>query len=129
MKHVVDTSVVIDQLRGDERALTLLRSLFGQGPVGASVMTRVEVLAGMRAVEKRSTERLLALIDWLPVDVAVADRAGEMAGRYRSSHPSVDPVDCVIAATVEHEGARLHTRNVKHFPMLKGLRDAYSDPG
>ena len=126
MRDVVDTSVLVDHLRGDQRATNLLRSLFGRGGVAASVMTRVEILAGMRAPEKRATERLLALIDWIPVNVDLADIAGEMARRHRASHPGVDSVDYVIAATTEVLGAQLHTRNVRHFPMFKGLRDAYA---
>ena len=33
--------------------------------------------------------------------------------------------DAVIAATAESLGAELKTLNVKHFPMLKGLKPPY----
>ena len=126
MTVVVDTSVLIDHLRGDPRAHAALAGAChaGHGLVG-SVLTRVEVLAGMRSGEEAATRRLLALFAWIPVDEAIADRAGELGRRYLRSHPGVDPIDLVIAATVEQLGAELWTRNLKHFPMLVQVRDPY----
>lgn len=126
MKALLDTSVLVDHLRGDDRATTLVTRLFRAGEVIGSVMTRAEVLAGMRAAEKRATNRLLNTLTWIPVDVHIADQAGALARRYRTSHPGVDTVDYVIAATVAITDAVFYTRNIKHFPMIKGLRDAYT---
>src|SRR5439155_16134775 len=96
---VADTSVLVDHLRGDSRALDLLSSAFGSGErVAASVLTRLEILAGMRSTEELSTEALLDLIDWIPVDMTIADRAGRLGRQYLSSPPGVDPTDLVIAA-------------------------------
>jgi predicted nucleic acid-binding protein len=92
----------------------------------ASVMTKVEVLAGARTGEARAIADLLATMEWIPVDEAIADRAGELANRYLKSHPGVDPVDYVIAATTEMFNAELWTRNLKHFPMFPDLRDPYA---
>jgi len=118
--------VLVDHLRGDARATKLLSELFRSDEVIGCVVSRTEILAGMRAPEKRATERLLNTLTWVPVDVEIADRAGELARRYRTSHPGVDTVDYVIAATVVVNEVVFYTRNVKHFPMIKGLRDAYS---
>jgi hypothetical protein len=127
MTVVVDTSILIDHLRGDRRARDLLARGFDSGqPVAGSVLTRVEVLAGMRSGEEAATERLLDLIVWVPVDEPLADRAGELGRRYLRSHPGVDPVDLIVAATVEVLGGELWTRNLKHFPMIPGLRDPYT---
>lgn len=43
---------------------------------------------------------------------------------YRASH-AIDLPDALIAAAAEHHGLTLATLNVKHFPMLNGLRRAY----
>ncbi len=127
MTVVVDTSILIDHLRGDPRAHNLLVRAFQDEHqrLVASVMTKVEVLAGMRTDEEATTRRLLALFEWMPVDDATAERAGELAHRYLRSHPGVDPVDFVIAATVEGLGAELWTCNLKHYPMLSRVRDPY----
>ena len=124
---VVDTSILIDHLRADERARDLLqRGTDARQRLLGSVLTKVEVLGGVRAPEKSATYRLLSLLEWIPVDEALADRAGRMARQYHGSHPGVDPVDYVIAATAESMGAELWTRNRKHFPMLPDLVDPYS---
>jgi len=40
--------------------------------------------------------------------------------------PGIDVVDRVIAATAELQAAELLTLNVKHFPMVRGLKPAFS---
>ena len=126
MTILVDTSVLIDHLRGIPAARDALAGAAVSGrPLAGSVVTRVEVLAGMRPSEERPTRSLLDSLDWEPVGVEIADRAGELANRYLRSHPGVDPVDYIIAATAERLEAELWTRNVKHFPMLPGLRSPY----
>ena len=125
MRHIVDTSVLIDHLKGDERARAVLVAAFGDGAVLGSVPTRTEVIAGMRDKERRSTMALLDSVQWIEVDADLADRAGELARAYLRSHPGIDAVDYLIAATTIREGAELLTRNVKHFPMFEGLAAPY----
>ncbi|MPZ91965.1 MAG: PIN domain-containing protein [Actinobacteria bacterium] len=123
---VVDTSVLIDHLRADPRAHAALSgALRARERLHGSTMTKVEVLAGMRDEEEEETRRLLNLLDWVPVTDPIAELAGELARAHLSSHPGIDPVDYVIAATCEHLGAKLWTRNSKHFPMLGDLPDPY----
>lgn len=51
--------------------------------------------------------------------------AGELARRYRTSYTGIDAADYLIAATSILHDAQLLTMNVKHFPMLEGLQQAY----
>jgi len=126
MSVVVDTSVLIDHLRGKVEARDALTEVMVNGElVVGSVLTRTEILAGMRPTEATATYALLDALEWSPVSVEVADRAGALASTYLRSHPGVDTVDYVIAATTEVLGARLWTRNVKHFPMIAGLAAPY----
>ena len=126
MTILVDTSVLIDHLRGDAAAREALRGAVADGErLAASVLTRVEVLAGMRASEEPATRRLLGSLDWIEVDNGLAERAGALANRFLRSHPGIDPIDYVIAATVERLEARLWTRNVRHFPMFPDLTAPY----
>ena len=126
MTIVVDTSVLIDHLHGDERAHRTLRAAADDGErLVASVVTKVELLAWMRADEEPSTRRLMRVLDWIPVDDVIAEQAGQLANRYVRSHPGVDPVDYIIAATTRTLDAALWTRNVKHFPMIVGLTPPY----
>jgi predicted nucleic acid-binding protein len=123
---LVDTSIIVDHLRADERASALLERLFLENErVWAAVPTRTEVLAGVRARERAAMESLFELMSWIEIDVALADAAGELARRYRASHSGIDTTDYLIAAGAESVGARLVTLNVKHFPMFPGLERAY----
>ena len=126
MTLLLDTSVLIDHLRGDSAAREALAEAAVPGHrLASSVLVKVEVLAGMRPAEERRTRRLLDTLDWIEVDDDIAERAGLLANRYLPSHPGVDPVDHVIAATAELHDAVLWTRNVKHFPMFPALEPPY----
>lgn len=123
MSVVLDTSVLVDHLRASVAATKYLAGLDAQP--ACSEISRIEVLQGLRSAERRAANRLFALISWVPVDEAVARRAGELGRQWRRSHPGIGVADLAIAATVEQIEATLATRNLKHFPMFKNLRAPY----
>lgn len=123
---VVDTSVLIDHLRGDARATERLRAASEAGDDLWSVTpVRTEILAGAKAGEEAPIERIFAQLHWLDAIPDLADAAGRIAQRFLRSHPGIDTVDYLLAAACEHLGAGLLTLNVRHFPMLEGLTTAY----
>ena len=93
--------------------------------VAASVISQAEVLAGMRTSEEERTVRTLGSLALLPVNDAIATRAGALARHYRSSHPGIGLADYLIAATAVLLGAELWTQNPRHFPMFGGLEPPY----
>ena len=126
MLLVVDTSVLIDHLRGDDRAVRRLRSAVEAGDDLWSVaVVRTEILAGARPGEEASIAALMDQLRWLDVTPALAGAAGHLAARFLRSHPGVDTVDYLIAAGTEHLGGEVLTQNVRHFPMFADLRPAY----
>lgn len=126
MRLVCDTSVLVDFLRGDSRATTLLERRVTDGDeLWGVVVTRAELLAGMRSAERPATWALFEALRWVDVDLEVADRAGELARRYRRSHSGVEIPDYLIAAGAEVVGGSLLTTNVRHFPMFHDLEPAY----
>lgn len=125
MTVLVDTSVLIDVLRGDARATELLERERRRAPLHASEITRLEVLAGMRPKEEASTRLLLSALMWHPVDEEIAERAGHLGREWLPSHSGMDGADLAIAATALMLEADLLTRNVRHFPMFPGLAAPY----
>lgn len=122
MIALVDTSVLVEYLRGVEPARQLIRPALVRGEaVAASVLTRVELFIGMRRDERASTEALIAAIRWLTVDEAVAEEADSLARRYGRSHSGIDAVDYCIAASARVHGLELWTLNLRHFPMFPAL--------
>jgi predicted nucleic acid-binding protein len=124
---LVDTTIAIDHLRGHDGATQLLERLVNEGePLLASELTRFELLAGMRPDEIDPTELFMDALTWVPVDEEIARLAGSMAAEYRRAHGGIDAIDYLIASTVAVVGADLLTTNVRHFPMIVGLRAPYA---
>jgi len=123
---VVDSSVLIDHLRGLPDAVQRLQAAVETGDELWSVsVVRTEVLAGARPAEVEPIQRLFDQLRWLDVTPELADSAGGLASRFLRSHPGIDTADFLVAAGTEQLAARLLTQNVRHFPMFPGLRPAY----
>ncbi|CAN5750074.1 type II toxin-antitoxin system VapC family toxin [soil metagenome] len=123
---LLDTSVAIDHLRGAQPAVELIYGLIGdEEPVVASEVVRFELLAGVRDGELAALEQFFSALSWVHVDEAITRTAGSLAREHRRAHSGIDAVDYLIAATALVLDAELLTTNVRHFPMLSGLRAAY----
>jgi len=123
---ILDTSVLIDHLRGDPGAQQAVIDASGRGErLASSVVTKVETLGGMRAYEEPAIRQLFGSIEWIDVDDSIAELAGLTANRFMRSHPRIDATDYIIAATAEWHNATLWTTNLKHFPMFAGLTRPY----
>ena len=121
-----DTDLLIEHLKGNTKATDLLLEASSAGLAACSVLTRLELLAGMRPNERSQVRLLLDSLTNLEATAEVATRAGEWARTYRRSHEGISTIDYLIAATAEVHGADLLTQNVKHFPMFSGLEPAIS---
>jgi predicted nucleic acid-binding protein len=121
--YLLDTCVIIDYLRDRHEAVDFIRHAGARPSVSA--VTAAEVCAGARAAtEQRRIEDLLAQLVVYSVDLEVARLGGAYRRRYGQSHGVLIP-DALIAATAQIHGARLVTRNARHFPMLDNLMVPY----
>lgn len=125
MSALVDTSILIDYLRGHPGAGDLLERERVADVLHASEITRIEVLAGMRPAEEDTTRALLSTLVWHPVDAEIAAEAGALGRQWLPSHHTIDSADLAIAATAVRVDARLLTCNVRHFPMFTDLQAPY----
>ena len=119
---LLDTTVLIDVLRGHRPALDYLAAM--DKPPACSELTRVEVLRGLRRPERDATEALMRTLRWVGIDEPIARRAGVLGRTWRRSH-ALSTVDLVIAATAQELGAELATSNTRHFPMFSALTRPY----
>ena len=119
---LVDSDVLIAHLRGIAAARDwLVAARRRTGPLATSVVSVAEVTGGMRAREQREVTRLLDALQTIPVNRAIAWRAGDLRRAYHRSHNAIGIADCLIAATALVNGCELATLNVRHFPMIEDL--------
>lgn len=126
MTLFVDTSVLIDHLRGVDAATARLSEAVNAGDALWSLaVIRTEILAGMGRGQDRVTKRLLNILQWQDVTTEIADKAGDLARRYRKSNPATDTVDYLVAAAAQTLKADLLTQTPQRYPMIAKLRAAY----
>jgi len=115
--YLLDTNILIYQLRGNPTVSSLLLDLNQRGALAISAITRAEILAGMRPNEETVTLNLLDALLNLPLEAAVADRAGRLIYQYHRQGVQLSIADALIGATALEHHLTLVTTNAKHFPM------------
>ncbi len=116
MKRVlVDSDVLINFLRGREKARTFLSSLIDEADILCSAVSVAEIHAGMKEPEAEKTEELLDGLIIVDINREIAAKAGRYLRTIHSQKLSLD--DCLIAATAHAQRAVLATGNKKHYPM------------
>ena len=117
---LLDTSVLIDYLRGVENAKAVIERVESGNLDGfISAVTVAEIYAGLDDSDKSETvliEALLSLFITAPVDYKVAKKAGELKNTSGVLLP-----DCIIAATAVTLECKVWTINIKDFERMKGI--------
>jgi len=118
---LLDTSILIDVLRGYEPAKNWIDSL-PESARRISVITAAELLAGCHnQAEQRRLERELASYSTLWIDEEISQSALNFYNRFYLSH-GTGFFDCLIAASsIKHE-LQLATINIKHFAPIPHLQ-------
>lgn len=120
---LVDTTVLVDLLRGREVALDFFRK--NSARVEISAVSVAELYAGVRGdQENADLETFCSLFPVHAINVELARQAGLLRRQYLKSH-GVGLGDALIAATALSEGLELATLNVRHFPMFPKLKPPY----
>ncbi|UCF90486.1 MAG: type II toxin-antitoxin system VapC family toxin [Desulfobacterales bacterium] len=121
---LLDTDVLVDFLRGHDKAVTFVKTYSARITLSSIVVA--ELYAGVKGdAEQAALENFISLFRVVPVSADIAKAGGLYKRDYGKSH-GVGLADAILAATAEAEDADLKTLNTKHYPMLKGLRPAYT---
>lgn len=115
---LLDTTVLIDLLRGRTGAVRHLRAIRSTGDQPYVCAINVEELE--RGVRDGEAEALARLLDGLSI-APLGREEGARAGRWRREHATrgvtLSQADCLIASAAAGIGARLATGNPRDFPM------------
>lgn len=120
---LVDTDVMVDYLRGHDKAVFFLKKQAGRIILSSIVVA--ELYAGVKGdAEQATLDDVVSVFRVVPVTVDIAKAGGLLKRDFGKSH-GVSLADAVIAATAQVENAELSTLNVRHYPMVPGLKPAY----
>lgn len=115
MTILLDTTVVVDALRGSEAIRERLEAT--EELLVVSAITVEEITYGVRPREEHETRRLFDELIVLPLGREEAVLSGRWRREYALAGTTLDLTDTLIAACAYLAGAALATANVKHFPM------------
>lgn len=120
---LLDTDVLIDFLRGYDKSVDFITA--NSHKIILSSIVVAEMYAGVKgASELTALDNFVSLFTVIPVTSEIARTGGLFKRDFAKSH-GIGLADAIIAATCESEDAALKTLNIKHYPMIKGLKPAY----
>jgi predicted nucleic acid-binding protein len=121
---LLDTDVLVDFFRGHSKAVSFVNR--NSTRIILSSIVIAELYAGVKGdAEQVVLEDFISLFSIVSVNKEIAKVGGLYKRDYGKSH-GVGLADAILAATAKVESAELKTLNRKHYPMLKGLRPAYT---
>jgi tRNA(fMet)-specific endonuclease VapC len=123
---ILDSTFLIDVLRGDAAVSDLIEEIDATGTPFVSAVTVMELHEGIHLADATDAERervgeLLTGINELPFDRDCAIRAGEINAELVSAGEPIDETDVMIAATALVHDYPVVTRNADHFERVADL--------
>ncbi|MCD6318300.1 type II toxin-antitoxin system VapC family toxin [Candidatus Aerophobetes bacterium] len=117
-RYLLDTTTIIDHLRGNKKVNSLLEEIGQRGDIaGCCCINIAEVYSGMREKDKEKTDRFIESLYYFEVTREIAKLAGELRRKYTKKGKTLATTDVIIAATAITYGLTLITKNIKHYPF------------
>ena len=126
MRLVVDSTFLIDHLRGLPAATDRLADIFenGDDPIVTEVIV-CEVRAGLLPEDERHLATLLEPMEFVQPEPATAMRAGRWRAELRARGRTLSLADALIAAAAASMDAAVLTRNVRVFALTPVRVETY----
>lgn len=122
-RMLVDTDVLVDFLRGFEKATDFIDKCCSKIILSSIVVA--ELYAGVKGANELTVlENFISIFRVVPITAEIAKAGGLYKRDFGKSH-GVGLADAILAATADKEKAELKTLNVKHYPMIEGLKPVY----
>jgi predicted nucleic acid-binding protein len=115
---LVDTTVLIDLLRGRAGATGRIRALQAAGDAPYVCAVNIEeTVRGLRPAEEAAARKLLRALRLAPLGDVEGWQAGVWRRGFAARGRTLAQADCLVAAAALSIGARVATGNPKDFPM------------
>lgn len=126
MYLILDSTFVIDHLRGDRAARERWRRMFDEGdqPVITEIVV-CEVRTGLRAIDEELLDRFLTPTDFVQPGRETAMLAGIWRAQVSAGGRTLGLADALIAAAAFHMGGGVVTRNVRDFALTPVRVETY----
>jgi|SRR3989344_835712 len=121
MKLVIDTSVLIDYLRGGMKWEELLGKLEKDAEIYLPTIVIFELFSGKSTAKQETASKIndfLGFFQKVELTERIAKRAGEL---FRDMNKNLGAPDYIIAATALELNAMLVTINTSHFKQIMHL--------
>jgi len=117
---LLDTTVLIDLLRGRPEAQRRLRALRNaHDDAYVSAINVEETVRGLVPREHDPARRLFAGLRMAPLGLVEGWQAGEWRREFAARGRTLAQADCLVAAAARSIGGRLATGNPRDFPMAE----------
>lgn len=117
-RYLLDTTALIDHLRGAEPVQAFLLDLLAQGhTLGTSCVNIAEVERGLRPKDRKAALTLLDRLGVFATTREAALRAGRYQAEFQQRGRTIHTADALVAGTARAHGAILVTDNLSDFPM------------
>ncbi len=124
MLHMLDTDTVSYVIKGRPPAIEAKLALILPSMVCISVMTRAELLYGLKRLPADhrlhlAVRQFLKIVRILPWDAEAADWYADIRHQIMGSGQTIGELDMMIAAHSLSAGAVLVTNNIRHYQRIE----------
>lgn len=117
-RYLLDSTVIIRRLRGEEDVLRRLLRVVGEGhEIGTSCVNVAEIERGSRPGDRRRALTFLDRLEFFETTREAALRAGRYQASFAERGRTIHTADALVAGTARAHGAVLVTDDVDDFPM------------
>ncbi|MDO8610225.1 MAG: type II toxin-antitoxin system VapC family toxin [bacterium] len=123
--YFLDTSTIINYLRGIEKAVNLINNL--DGKITSSYLCLAELFEGVFSSNNKKAESIIlqffsGLNTTYGIDAIIAKKFGLLRQQLRKKGNIIEDIDIFIASTCLIHDLYLVTFNIKHFSRIKELK-------
>ena len=124
MLHMLDTDTASYVIKGRSPAIEAKLALILPSMVCISVMTRAELLYGLKRLPADhqlhlAVRQFLKIVRMLPWDAEAADWYADIRHQIMGSGQTIGELDMMIAAHSLSAGAVLVTNNIRHYQRIE----------
>ncbi|NEW59718.1 type II toxin-antitoxin system VapC family toxin [Sulfurovum sp. bin170] len=120
---LIDTSVIIDYLRKQNKKSTKFWKLMSEYECTISTVTLYELYSGAKKdTQKEDVDILESMLEIIPFDALQAKKASEIFQTLKKKNKLIEFRDIFIASCAISKKIPLATLNKKHFERIKDIQ-------